>query len=200
MRHWIFHPLIFYPLAILVAGLVIAVSLRPQSWPREPAPVAAQMQDDTLVFSGEGFNSPSPSAEQSMTVIRDFWGRAQTLRVAVLPNQPPPTPAEQGVRVLLTPEDAARIDDRPVTIEVTYNALPINAAAGLAVSLQGIGPAEWVSHPTPPDAQVVRFDLPAQFAVNAVGLRALSEMNDQSYGLEITRIRITPHSSAAPAN
>jgi hypothetical protein len=193
MRHWLFHPLIFYPLAIVIAVLLIAASLQPQKWPREPAPVAAELVDGALVYGGEGFNSPDPSPEQQMTVIRDFWGRAQALRIAVKPNQPPPTPAEQGVRVLMTPEDAARIDDRPVTVEVTYNPLPVNAASGLAVSLQGIGPAEWVSQDIPPQPATVRFELPAQFAVNAIGLRALSTNNDQAYGLEITRIRVIPH-------
>lgn len=193
MRHWLFHPLIFYPLAIVIAVLLIAASLQPQKWPREPAPVAAELVDGALVYGGEGFNSPDQSPEQQMTVIRDFWGHAQALRIAVKPNQPPPTPAEQGVRVLMTPEDAARIDDRPVTVEVTYNPLPVNAASGLAVSLQGIGPAEWVSQDIPPQPATVRFELPAQFAVNAIGLRALSTNNDQAYGLEITRIRVIPH-------
>jgi hypothetical protein len=193
MRHWLFHPLIFYPLAMAFAVFVIALSVRPQAWPREPAPVAAQVQDDSLVFAGAGFNSPAVGAEQDMFVVRDFWGRAQSLRIAQKPGQPPPTPAEQGARLLLTPEQAAMIDDRPVTIEVTYNPLPVNAASALAVSLQGIAPADWVSQPAPPQPGTLRFQLPAQFAVNAIGLRALSDEGEQAYGLEITRVRVTPH-------
>lgn len=193
MRNWLFHPLLFYPLILVFAVLVIAVSVRPQGWPREAAPVAAQVDGASLVFEGEAFNSPAVGAEQNMTVIRDFWGRAQTLRIAQLPNQPPPTPAEQGARLLLTPEQAALIDDKPVTIEVTYAPLPINAATGMAVSLQGIGPAEWVSQEAPSEPATLRFELPAQFAVNAIGLRALSTGTDQAYGLEITRVRVTPH-------
>jgi len=193
MRHWIFHPLVFYPLAILVAALLIAASLQPQKWAREPAPVAAQQDNGALVYAGAGFNSPDGSPEQHMTVVRDFWGRPQALRIAVKPDMPPPTPAEQGVRILMTPEDAARIEDRPVTVEVSYNPSPVNAATGLAVSLQGIGPAEWVAQDIPPQPATVRFQLPAQLAVNAIGLRALSANNDQAYGLEITRIRVIPH-------
>ncbi len=200
MRHWIVHPLVFYPLAILLAGLVIAVSLRPQSWPREPAPVAAQLEDGAMIFSRAAFNSPAPNQRQHMTVTRDFWGNAQTLRIAVLPNEPPPTPAEQGVRLMLTREDAARIENRPVTVEVTYNPSPVNAATGLAVSLQGTGPAAWVSREIRPQRSIVRFELPAQSAVNAIGLRALNEGGEQAFGLEITRIRITPHTFAAAAN
>lgn len=193
MRHWLFHPLVFYPLAIVLAVLVIGISVRPQSWPREPAPVEAAEANGALVFEGAGFNSPAVGAEQDMTVVRDFWGRAQALRIAQLPSQPPPTPAEQGARLLLTPEQAALIDDRPVTVEVTYNPLPINSASGLAVSLQGIGPADWVSQPAPPETTTLRFELPPQFAVNAIGLRALSQGTDQSYGVEITRVRVIPH-------
>lgn len=200
MRHWLFHPLIFYPLAILLAALVIAVSLRPQAWPRDPAPVAAQMDDGALVYAGAGLDKPDPSPEQNLTVVRDFWGKAQSLRIAVLPDQPPPTPAEQGVRILMTPADAARIDDRPVTIEVSYTPLPVNAASGLAVSLQGIGPADWVARETPPQPGTVRFELPPQFGVSAIGLRAISSMNDQVYGLEITRIRVIPHTGGAAGN
>jgi len=193
MRNWLFHPILFYPLAAIFAVLIVAVSIRPQAWPREAAPTAAQVDAGALVFAGEAFNSPAIGPEQNMTVVRDFWGRAQALRIAQLPNQPPPTPAEQGARLLLTPEQAALIDDKPVTVEVTYNPLQINPASGIAVSLQGIGPAEWVSQEAPSEPATLRFELPAQFAVNAIGLRALSTGADQAYGLEITRVRVTPH-------
>jgi len=192
MRHWLFHPLIFYPLAIVVAALLIGVSLQPQRWARAAGPVAAQQAEGALVYRGAGFDSPAPSPGQYMTVVRDFLGRPQALRIAVRPDQPPPTPAEHGVRVLMTPEDAGRIEGRPVTVEVTYNPSAVNAASGLAVSLQGAGPIEWVAQEIPPQPNTVRFDLPAQAAANAIGLRALSGNNDQAYGLEITRIRVTP--------
>lgn len=194
MRHWVFHPLAFFPLAAIVAAAVIAVSLRPQAWPREPAPVAGMIAEGALVLEGEGFTSPDSGPEQAITVTRDFWGRAQTLRIAQLPGRPSPTPAELGARIVLTPESAAFLDAKPVVVEVSYNPLPINAASGLAVSLQGVGPAEWVSAPLEPAAGVVRFELPAHVATNAIGLRALSEGTDQAYGVEILRIRATPAS------
>jgi hypothetical protein len=198
MRHWLFNPWVFYPLTALAAALIIAISLKPQSWPREPAPVAGAMDGGAIVLEGAAFNAPDVGAEQELTVRRNILGEAHALSIAQKPGQPPPTPAEQGVRILLTAETAALIDDKPVSVEVSYVPLPVNAASGLAVSLQGIGPAVWVSQPTPPQAAVVRFDLPPQFAVNAIGLRALSDGTDQAYGLEITRIRITP-AVAAPA-
>jgi hypothetical protein len=192
MRHWFFHPLIFYPLATVAAVLLIAFSLQPQRWPREPAPVAAQAADSALVYAGRAFNSPASSPEQHMTVVRDFLGRPRALRIAVKPDQPAPRPAEQGVRILMAPQDAARIQNRPVAVEVTYTPSPVNAATGLAVSLQGAGAAAWVSQNIAPEPATVRFTLPPQSAVNAIGLRALSNNNDQAYGLEITRIRVVP--------
>lgn len=198
MRHWLFHPLIFYPLATLLAVLVIALSIQPQSWPREPAEVAGEMDGGTLVLAGAAFSTPAVGAEQAINVKRDFWGRSLSLMIAQLPGQPPPTPAEQGARILLTPERIALIDDKPLIVEVSYLPLPVNAASGLAVSVQGIGPAEWTPLPAPPQPGTLRFELPAQFAVNAIGLRALSEGTDQAYGLEITRVRVTPWAGPAP--
>jgi hypothetical protein len=193
MRNWLFHPLVFYPLAALFAAFVLALSLKPQSWPREPAPVAGELTQGALVFRGLAFNSPAAGDEQNMFVERDFWGRATSLHIAQKAGQPPPTPAQQGVRILLTPEQAALIDNKPVTVEVSYNPIPVNVASGLAVSLRGGTPTSWVSQPAPPQPATLRFELPAQGAVDAIGLRALSNNGDQAYGLEITRVRVTPH-------
>jgi hypothetical protein len=192
MRSWLFHPLIFYPLALIAAALLIGVSLQPWKWERPPAPVAARQAEQTLVYSRTAFNSPAPSAEQHMFVVRDFWGRATALRIAVLPGQQPPTPADNGVRVLMMPDDAARLAGRPVTVEVSYNPSPVNAATSLAVSLRGASQSQWVAHEIPPQPNTVRFDLPAQGAVNAIGLRAISADHDQASAVEITRIRVTP--------
>jgi hypothetical protein len=194
MRSWVFHPLIFYPLALLLAGLAITVSLKPQAWPREPAPVAAASTQGALVFGGEAFDSPQPSPDQNLTVIRDFWGKAQTLRIAVHQDQPqPPTPNDRGVRLLLTPQDAAALNGRPLTVEVSFDALPVNAAQALAISVQGEGPVAWASQPLPNENATLRFELPAQANPNAIGLRAINAGGNAAFGVEITRIRIIPH-------
>lgn len=185
-------PLVFFPLAIILAAAIVIFGLAPQKWPREPHPVAGEIEHGALVLSTPDFGTPSPSPEQNLTVVRDFWGRPLALRVAVLPNQPAPTPAERGVRILLTPESAALMTDRPVTIEVTYNPLSPNAATGLAVSLQGIAPAEWVTQEIAAQQGVARYELPAQFAVDAIGFRAISDNTDQAYGVEIIRVRVSP--------
>lgn len=193
MRNWLFHPVIFYPLAILVAALAIFVSLRPQSWPREPAPVTGVQDGEWLVFQQQQFNSPDKGAED-LTVVRDFWGNALRLRVAQTRAQPAPQPNEDGARLLLTPEVAAALSNTPITIEVSYNPLPINAADQLAISLRSAdgGPSPWITQTAPPETATLRFDLPARSSVNAIGIRPVSNLADQAYGLEITRIRIMP--------
>lgn len=197
MRTWVFHPLIFYPLALLLAVLVIAVSARPQSFPRAPAPVAGQIEQGALVLQGAAFNSPSDDpGVQYITVKRDNWGQALSLKIAQRPGRPPPTPRDHGVRVLLDPARAAAVAGHAVTVEVSYLPSPVNAANALAVSLQSAGPSTWVTRPTPPQPGTLRFELPAQANPTALGLRAVASGGDadEAYGLEITRIRITPHS------
>lgn len=190
----VMQPLIFYPLAILIAAGIILLGLEPQRLPREPRPVAGEVEGPALVLGSAAFDAPSPSPDQNLTVIRDFWGRPLTLRIAVLPDQPTPTPAERGVRILLTPDAAARLTKMPVVVEVSYNPLNINSATGLAVSLQGIAPAVWVVQELAAQPGVARFSLPAQMAVDAIGFRAISSGADQAYGLEITQVRVLPQS------
>jgi hypothetical protein len=192
MRNWLFHPIIFYPLAILIAVAAIVISLRPQSWPREPAPIAAVEDGEWLVYQGEGFNTPDAGNEE-MTVVRDYFGRPLRLRVAQTMAQPLPQPEDEGARILLTPEDAARLNGKPVIVEVSYNPLPINAANQLAVSLRGAGgSAPWITQVAPPETATLRFTLPAQSQVNAIAIRPIANLNDMAYGLEITRIRVRP--------
>lgn len=200
MRLWLFHPLIFYPLAIIIAAGVILISLRPQNWPREPAPAVAAIEENALVFAGPAFDAPARTDNHALTVTRNFWGHAQSLKIGVEIEQGAPRPDETGVRLLLTPEGAARLNNQRATIEVSYNALPINTAQGLAVSLQGAGPTIWTSLPIQPQPATIRFELPAQAAPNAIGLRALTPNDDQNYGLEITRIRVIPHTQSTAAN
>lgn len=192
MRNWLFHPLVFYPLVAAIAALVILGSLMPQDWPRNPAPVAGEIHNGTLVLQGAAFNSPDKSPEQHVTVERDFWGHPRSLHIAVLPNQPAPTPAETGARILLTPQAAAALGENAVTVEVSYRPQPVNTASGLAVSLQGIGPADWVTQPVQPQAGVLHFQLPPGLNTDAIGLRAISNQGDQAYGIEITRIVAYP--------
>jgi hypothetical protein len=197
MRSWFFHPLIFYPLVAIVAAAAILISLRPQFWVRDPAPAAAELSDGALVFEGNAFDTPQDAPLRPFTVVRNFWGQPEALRVAIrVEAETPvgdPTPQENGVRILLTPADAARINGRPATIEVSYRPLAINTAQGLAVSLQGGGPTTWVASATPPEPATVRIQVPPQSNITAIGLRPIDPGVDRVYGIEITRIRVIPN-------
>ncbi len=193
MRSWLFHPLIFYPLALVLAVGVILISLRPQNWPRDPAPAAAEMVENALVYRGAAFNAPAPTPNHALTVVRNFWGQPLSLRIGVQIEQGQPQPTETGVRILLNEADAARLNGHPATIEVSYSPLAINTSQAFAVSLQGSGPTTWVSQAIQPQPSTIRFEVPAQSDVSAIGLRAINDGADRAFGLEITRIRIIPH-------
>lgn len=195
MRTWFLHPAVFYPLAAILAALVIAVSAKPLSWPREAAPVTGQRAGSSIVLTQTAFAAPAPDPQQNLYVTRNFFGQPRALRIAVLPNQAAPAANDRGVRILLAPEAATALSGRPATIVVTYNPLAVNAATGLAISLQGAGATQWVTQTAPPQPAALRFEVPAQTGVNAIGLRTINGNGEQpeAYGLEITRISITPH-------
>ena len=165
--------------------------------PRIPAPVAGLIAEDgALVLEGRAFNSPTRPPEQYVTVVRDFWGRPQSLRLAVLPGLPLPRPEETGVEIQLVPESSRLISGRRLTVEISYRPLPVNAAPMLAVSLQGTGPARWVRREIPPLSGIARFDLPASRNVEGLGLRAISNDASMAFGVEITSIRLVPGQAA----
>jgi len=195
MRTWLLHPIVFYPLAALIAVLAIAVSARPLSWPRDAHAVAGQRAGPAIVLTQGAFTAPAPDPQQNLYVTRNFLGQPRTLRIAVLPNQAAPGPNDHGVRILFSPEAAAALNGRPATVVVNYNPLAVNAATGLAVSLQGAGPTQWATLTAPPQPAALRFEVPAQTGVAAIGLRTINGNAEQpeAYGLEITRISITPH-------
>lgn len=191
MRHWLLHPLVFYPLVAVAALLLVAISLKPQAWPRAPAAVAGAEVNGALVLAGDALGAPESDPAQHIFVDRDFWGRALSLRIAILPRQTAPTPSDTGVRILLAPEAGSALQAGAVA-EVTYNPSAVNAASGLALSLQGADATQWVTATLEPQPGVVRFTLPAQTNPTALGLRAITSGADQAYGVEITRIRLLP--------
>lgn len=195
MRSWFLHPIAFYPLVAVLAVLVIATSAKPLSWPREAAAVAGERAGSAIVLEGAAFAAPAPDPQQNLYVTRNFLGQPRTLRIAVLPNQAAPGFNDRGVRILLARQAAAPLNDQPVTIVVTYNPLAVNAATGLAVSLQGARPTQWIAQTAPPQHAALRFEAPAQTAITAIGLRTINTNQEapEAYGLEITRISITPH-------
>ena len=168
-------------LAVGAALLVWSFSLDPRG-----KPVAGHEDGAALILSGRDLRAPDPSPEQSHSIANGH------LSLSVLPNQPPPTPAERGVRILLASARTAHVNDRSVIVEVRYSVASANPASGLAVSLQGIGPSEWVSQTLSAEAGTARFELPPQNLVDSIGLRALSDTPNQPGALNITEIRVSP--------
>lgn len=197
MRHWTFHPLILYPFMAAVAVLLILISLRPDFAMGAPAPQAGRIAGGAVVLQGAALTRPEVQPGQVVHVMRDGWGRPISLRIAVLPAQPAPTPADTGVQFLLDNETAAAIDNRPVTLEVTVRPVAVTTASGLAARIDGTARAEWLSQDVSPQAQIIRFDFPAQQGVKAIGLRVISTNTDYNYGFEIVRIRIAPNDTAS---
>lgn len=192
MRHWLFHPLIFYPLVLALAAAVIILSLQPQALPRPAAAVAGEIQGRTLVLEGAAFDAPQDPPEQYVTVVRDALGQAQSLRIAVLPDLGAPTAAETGVVIRLDPASAALISGKRLNVEIAYRPLPVNAAPELAVRAEAAGPSPWVTQPIPPLSGSVQYVLPPARNVSGIGLRPLIGGHAMTFGVEIVSIRITP--------
>lgn len=186
------HPILFYPLALLAAALIIFIGVQPQRWPRPPAPVSGDATDNGLMLSGAALGTPAPGPRQSMNVTRDFLGRAQSLSIAVPPEQPSPGPSDTGVRILLAPGAAARIENRPTLVEVAYEPLPFNGAEALAVSLQGDAPPYWATQPLTEEPGRLQFELPPQTSISAIGLRAIAAPPDIAFGVTILEVRVVP--------
>ncbi|MET0181619.1 MAG: hypothetical protein ABW199_01910 [Caulobacterales bacterium] len=197
MRHWTFHPLFLYPCMAAIAIALILLSLRPDFALGAPAPQVGRVNGGAVILQGAALSQPEVQPDEVVHVLRDSWGRPSSIRIAVLPNQPAPGPADTGVRFLLDPQTAAAVAGKPVTLEITLRPVFITSAASLAASLQGAGPAEWKTQEVSPQAQIVRFDFPSVEGLQAVGLRPISNYADYNYGFEIVRIRIAPNDTAS---
>lgn len=192
MRLWLFHPVVFYPLVLALGLLVIGLSLKPQLMPRPAAAVAGTIDGPAVLLERGAFNSPVDPPEQYVTVVRDFWGQPQSLRIAVLPQLGPPTANERGVEIRLEPQTAQLLSNRRLVVEVAYQPLTVNAAQTLGVAALGSGPVRWENRPAPALAGIARFELRPTPNVQGIGLRAVNTDNRIAFGIEILSIRITP--------
>jgi hypothetical protein len=192
MRFWLFHPLIFYPMVLALAVLVIGLSLKPQLMPRPAGAVAGTLDGPAVLLDGDAFNSPVDPPQQYVTVVRNFWGQPQSLRIAVLPGMGDPDAQERGVEIRLAPETARMLANRPLIVEIAYQPLPVTAAPALGVAALGPGPVRWVSRPVPPLSGITRFDLPRTPDLQGIGLRAIHNDSQLAYGVEILSIHISP--------
>lgn len=197
MRNPLFHPLLLYPALALAAVALIFLSLRPDLGIMTTSAQAGRYEEGVVVLEGEALAHPEVSPGMFAHVARDGLGRPIGLRVAAAPDQGEPDGEDRGVRILLTPEAAARLPAGPAIVEVLVRPVPVTTAPALAVSLQGEGPVAWARQDLPPEPRVVRFAAPSGAGMSAVGLRPISAYADYNYGFEIGRIRILP-ATASP--
>lgn len=152
-------------------------------------PVSGELNGTALVLRGRDLDAPDPGPEQTLA------HRNGSLTIRVLPDQPAPSPADRGVRILLTDERLPLVNNRAVVALVRYE-MPHAAAASLALSLQGIGPAEWVAQALSPEGGEARFELSAQTEIEGIGLRAIARSSKATGAVTITEIKILPASTA----
>jgi len=181
---------------VLVAVAVLAITgVALVGWVRmlDPRgkPVAGEIDGAALVLNGSAFGTPDPSPEQTVTTSRDG------LTIQVMADQPPPSPADRGVRILLAAARLSHVNDRPLIVNIAYTLPRTNAASRLAVSLQGIEPSEWDTQPLSTDDGEAQFTLDARSAVEAIGLRAISDTPGAPGAVVINDIRITPADAAS---
>jgi hypothetical protein len=195
MRFWLFHPAAFYPIVLVLAVLVVGLSLKPQMIPRHPAAVAGERDGPTILLQREAFNAPTDPPQEHVTVVRNFWGQPQSLRIAALPGVGPPTNRERGVEILLTPATARMLSNRHLLVEVTYQPLAVNAAPMLAVAAINANPVRWMRRTIPPLSGIVQYELPPTPDMQSIGLRPIHSDGTMAFGVEIISVRVWPRAN-----
>jgi len=181
---------IFYPLATILAALVVLVSLGPVILPTDPRPVSGRVTGQMLVLEGDDLAHPASSPETVHFVDRDAAWRVTALRVAVLSGVGPVKPQEPGVQILLSPRAVGQLGHGPLRIEVMTKALPITIAQQLAIGLNRGGRIEWQTKPIAVGDELITYDFAASGAPSAIALRPVTTLEGYSYGIEIRSIRI----------
>lgn len=197
MRNWLFRPLVFYPLLALVAAAIVLASLRPDLAPAPAAAAAGRIEAHALILQGEALTRPEIGPGFVAHVRRDAIGRPEALRIAVAPGRGAPRAGEEGVRILLSPDETARLGAGPYMVEVDVRPVAITMAQRLAVNLQDqAGATAWEGADVDPEGALLHFALPANGPVTAIGLRPVTDNRDYNYGFEIASVRLESAASA----
>jgi hypothetical protein len=190
---------LFYPLAAIIAALIVLVSLGPAILPTDPRPVSGRVTGAMLVLSGDDLAHPAPSPETVHYVDRDAAWRTKALRVAVLPRHGPVKPQEAGVQILLSPQAIAGIGPGPFRIEVLIKSVPVTTAQQLAIGLGRGSTIEWQTKPITVGDELIAYDFaqtPGE-PISAIAIRPVTALDDYNYGIEVRGIRIVSPSIRA---
>ncbi|KAF0177767.1 MAG: hypothetical protein IV086_11805 [Hyphomonadaceae bacterium] len=185
----------FYPLLLAVAAALITASLGFAPFVRGGAPQKAERDGATYVFNaGALAGGIDPADGHLRHVTRDLGVSARAVRVGVRPGVGAPGPNSAGAVLMIDPADAAALTGRPLHVEVSIKRINVTTATSLAVSMQNGAATTWVSAAIPAENGVMAFDLPASAGplAKGLGLWLVNDKTDYNYGVEITRIAITP--------
>lgn len=185
----------FYPVLLAIAAALILASLGFEAFARNGAPQRAERDGPAYVYGASALAGGVATSEGHLRhVMRDLGVSARAVRVGVRPGRGAPTPSSVGATLLFAPGDAAALAGKPVHVEVSVRRLGVTTANAIAVSLQNGSPATWATAAIPADAGVVAFNLPAMAgaAPKGLGIWLISDKIDYNYGVEISRIAVTP--------
>ena len=186
----------FYPAIFAIAAALIFASLGFEAFaPGGGGAQKAERDGKAYVYNAAALAEGIAVSEGHLRhVTRDMGVSARSIRVGVRPGLGAPTPSSIGAALRFDPSDAAALVGRPIHVEVTVRRISVTTAAALAVSLQSSAPTIWTTAAIPMDDGVMAFDLPALDGPtpNGLGLWLVSDKTDYNYGVEISRIAITP--------
>lgn len=185
----------FYPLLFAVAAALILASLGFEAFARGGAPQKAERDGKTFVYTAGALAGGIDASKGHLRhVTRDMGVSARAVRIGVRPGLGAPTPSSTGATLLFDHADAAALSGKAIHVEVSVRRISVTTAAALAVSIRNGASATWATSAIPMDNGVMAFDLPASAGPppKGLGLWLVSDKTDYNYGVEISRIAITP--------
>jgi len=185
----------FYPLLLAIAAALIMASFGLDMFAQGGSPQKAQRDGASYVFNaGALADGIEPSNGHLFHVTRDLGVSARAVRIGVRPGAGAPGPMSAGAVLLFDRADASAFAGKALHVELNIKRISVTTAASLALSIQNGEPASWASVAIPADNGVMAFDLPASTgpAPRGLGLWVISDKTDYNYGVEISRIAVTP--------
>lgn len=185
----------FYPLLLAVAAVLIVASLGFDVFAHGGGAQKAQRDGAAYVFNaGALADGIEPSDGHLFHVTRDLGVSARAVRIGVRPGLGAPTSTGGGAVLLFDATDASAFAGKALHVELNIKRISATTAASLAVSAQNGTATTWATTAIPAENGVMRFDLPASAGPppKGLGLWVISDKMDYNYGIEISRIAVTP--------
>jgi hypothetical protein len=181
----------FYPLILVLAAALVALSLGITTVSQPPQPQPATRKDGALVYGPHQLaRGTRIDATHVRYIVRDLGLSASAVRLAVRPGTAIPADGDSAAALLLAPGDTEALVGRPVRVEIAHRRFSISAAGALALRFDN-GP--WTITPLPPQSGPLTVTLPApSTAPRELGIRMVTDQQDMNYGAEFNRIVLRP--------